>query len=110
QKITSEIAEDTESLAINLERIAEMDFIFARAHLAVKMRASRPNMNKNGIIDIKQARHPLIDSDEVVSNDLLLGESYQAMVITGPNTGGKTVTLKTIGLCTLMAQSGLQIP
>src|SRR5699024_2653932 len=87
-----------------------MDVIFARAQLGIRLQASRPDMNNHGIIDVNQARHPVIQQDQVVASDILLGVDYQAMVITGPNTGGKTVTLKTIGLMILMAQSGLQIP
>ena len=110
QKLSAEIAEHTESLAINLSLIAETDFIVARARLGAKMKASKPNMNQAGIIDLKMARHPLLPIDAAVASDIALGEDYQAMVITGPNTGGKTVTLKTLGLTVLMAQSGLQIP
>src|SRR5699024_12228083 len=97
-------------LEINQSLIADVDLIFARAQIGKRMKASKPEMNKDGIIDLKHARHPLIQLDQVVPSDILLGEDYQAMVITGPNTGGKTVTLKTIGLIILMAQSGLQIP
>lgn len=110
QKLTSLIAEHKEELIINLSVIANIDGIFARARLAVKMKAAKPTLNSNGIINMKQARHPLIRLDEVVASDVAIGDDYHAIVITGPNTGGKTVTLKTIGLCTLMAQSGLQIP
>src|SRR5699024_399296 len=94
---------------VNLSLIASIDCIFARAHLAKKMKAAKPTLNDRGIIDIKQARHPLIPHDEVVANDVEIGDGFHAIVITGPNTGGKTVTLKMIGLCTLMAQSGLQV-
>src|SRR5690625_676089 len=110
QKLTEQIAEFDEELLVNLDVIAKIDFIFARAHLAEKMNAAKPTLNEEGIIDMKQARHPLIPMDEVVASDIALGDSYHAIIITGPNTGGKTVTLKTIGLCTLMAQSGLQVP
>src|SRR5699024_6526627 len=110
QKLTGEIAGHTESLAKNVELIAKLDVIVARARLAEKMKASKPEMNTKGIIDLKATRHPLIPLDTVVASDIKLGEDYHAIVITGPNTGGKTVTLKTIGLCILMAQSGLQIP
>src|SRR5699024_7615065 len=74
------------------------------------MKAAMPTMNDQGIIDMKEARHPLLSDDEVVANNIALGEDYHAIVITGPNTGGKTVTLKLVGLSTLMAQSGLQVP
>src|SRR5699024_802239 len=100
----------TTDLSMNLELIASLDLIVARARLAEKMKASKPTMNTDGIIDLKAARHPLIPLDKVVASDIKLGKDYHAIVITGPNTGGKTVTLKTIGLSTLMAQSGLQIP
>ena len=110
QQLTTEIAAHAEQLTMNLQLIAEVDFIMARAHLAVKMKAAKPILNVEGIIKMKQARHPLISLDEVVANDIEIGEDYHAIVITGPNTGGKTVTLKMIGLCTMMAQSGLQVP
>lgn len=110
QKLTSAIAEHEAELIENLAIIANIDFIFARARLAVNMKAAKPKLNTDGIIDMKQARHPLIALDEVVANDIAIGDTYHAIVITGPNTGGKTVTLKMIGLCTLMAQAGLQIP
>ncbi|KAB8138187.1 endonuclease MutS2 [Gracilibacillus oryzae] len=110
KELSVRVAADETLLIQNAEALAALDFIFARAKLSHVMKASRPKMNDNGVIKMKQARHPLIDSDEVVANDVELGEDYTAIVITGPNTGGKTVTLKMVGLCTLMAQSGLQVP
>lgn len=110
RELTIRIAEDQAYLRQNIDILATLDFIFARAKLGQLMRAAMPKMNDQGIINIKQARHPLLADDEVVANDVELGTSYHAIVITGPNTGGKTVTLKMVGLCTLMAQSGLQIP
>ncbi|MDX8046645.1 endonuclease MutS2 [Gracilibacillus sp. S3-1-1] len=108
--LSEKIAADEGFLLQNVEALGAIDFIFARAKLSHQMKASRPKMNNQGIIKMKQARHPLISSDEVVANDVELGEDFSAIVITGPNTGGKTVTLKMVGLCTLMAQSGLQVP
>ncbi|MCT2535070.1 endonuclease MutS2 [Aquibacillus koreensis] len=110
RQLTERIAEDQGFLYQNVEALGQIDFMFARAKLAKVMRASKPKMNDQGIIKMKQARHPLITDEEVVPNDVELGENYTSIVITGPNTGGKTVTLKMVGLCTLMAQSGLQVP
>lgn len=104
------VADDSEMLLQVVEVLAALDFIFAKAFYGQKLKATKPELNDQGIIKINKARHPLIPSDEVVANDIELGEDYTAIVITGPNTGGKTVTLKTVGLLTLMAQSGLQIP
>src|SRR5699024_7540596 len=107
---SQEIDEYADEILTNIDVLSTLDCIYAKAKLARNMRASMPTMNTDGMIQMKQARHPLIDEDEVVANDIELGTSFSAIVITGPNTGGKTVTLKLIGLCTLMAQSGLQIP
>ena len=88
----------------------ELNVLFAKAHLAYKMKASLPVMNDKGKINLKKARHPLIDKDKVVATDIELGSRFDTLVITGPNTGGKTVSLKTIGLLTLMAECGMMIP
>lgn len=110
RELSAHIANEEAFLQENVRVLGKIDFMFARAKLGQSMKAAKPNMNNNGIIKMQQARHPLIDINEVVANDIEIGESYTSIVITGPNTGGKTVTLKMIGLCTLMAQSGLQIP
>lgn len=110
QELTEHIAVEEAFLTENVEVLGKIDFMFARAKLGQTMKASMPKMNDQGIIKMQQARHPLIPADEVVANDIEVGEDYTSIVITGPNTGGKTVTLKMVGLCTLMAQSGLQVP
>ncbi|WP_188453466.1 endonuclease MutS2 [Virgibacillus oceani] len=110
EELTEHIAESEVYLMENVMVLGQIDFMFARAKLGKSMKAAMPKMNDNGLIKMNQARHPLIPMKEVVANDVELGETFTSIVITGPNTGGKTVTLKMIGLCTLMAQSGLQIP
>lgn len=109
-ELSSFVAEDATTMLHNVKVLAIVDFMFAKASYSQSIKGSKPIVNNEGIVDLKKARHPLISGDEVVPNDVLLGEDYTAIVITGPNTGGKTVTLKTVGLLTLMVQSGLQIP
>lgn len=108
--LSSAAAEHTELIQYNLENMTELDFIFARAGLAMDMNATEPVFNTDGIVQLRKARHPLIDRKKVVPIDLTLGEDFDLLIVTGPNTGGKTVSLKTVGLLTLMGQSGLHIP
>ncbi|QHS22957.1 endonuclease MutS2 [Virgibacillus sp. MSP4-1] len=110
QELSAQIAEDQGFILQNTEVLQKIDFLAAKAKFSKEMDAAKPAMNDQGYIKMREARHPLIDPDEVVPNDVEIGKEYTSIVITGPNTGGKTVTLKMIGLCTLMAQSGLQVP
>lgn len=102
--------EETEILQENLSLLTRLDFIFARAQLARSMNATEPVFREDRTIRIKKGRHPLLDKKKVVPIDICLGDSFQVLIITGPNTGGKTVSLKTVGLFTLMGQAGLHIP
>ncbi len=107
---TEEISAERHQIADNFKYIINLDMVFARGNLAYDMDGVKPRLNENGIIDIKKGRHPLIDRKKVVPIDVYLGKDFDTLVITGPNTGGKTVTLKTLGLFTLMMQTGLLIP
>ncbi|MEE1237408.1 MAG: endonuclease MutS2, partial [Turicibacter sp.] len=108
--LTDEVKKFVDALSVNVEVLGEIDFMFAKGKYARLINGTRPKMNTKGIIRLVAARHPLIDPKKVVPNDIELGDEYTTIVITGPNTGGKTVTLKTVGLLTLMAQAGLLIP
>ncbi|ANS73633.1 recombination and DNA strand exchange inhibitor protein [Paenibacillus yonginensis] len=110
QKLTALVGEQSELLYYDCEVLAELDFIFAKAKLAREMKATLPLMNDRGFLKLKKGRHPLIAMDKVVPLDVELGNQYTSIIVTGPNTGGKTVSLKTIGLLSLMAMSGLFIP
>ena len=110
QRFSEEISQEAGALLENQRILAELDFIFAKGALARQMRAVQPKINEAGYIDIKRGRHPLIDPEAVVPSDLWIAKDFTTLVVTGPNTGGKTVTLKTVGLFTLMMQAGLQVP
>ena len=109
-ELSAEAAAHRESMERNVRMLVFLDVTFAKAKLAYQMRAWAPIMNDQGIVELRKARHPLIDPKKVVPISLHLGKDFDSMIITGPNTGGKTVTLKTVGLLTLMAQCGLHIP
>lgn len=108
--LSMELVPYVETILINLKLLTKLDFIFARAALARHYNCSMPKFNKNGYIHIKDGRHPLLDPKKVVPINVYLGKDFDLLIVTGPNTGGKTVSLKTVGLFTLMGQSGLQIP
>lgn len=99
-----------DSIKASYESAVSLDIVFAKAQLAYKMKSSAPLLNDKGIIELKRARHPLLDVDKVVPVDIRLGEDFDTLVITGPNTGGKTVAIKTLGLLTLMVMCGLMLP
>ena len=108
--LSAEVAPYAETLRETVDILSELDFIFAKGLLSRRLVCVAPKMNDRGFVHIIRGRHPLIDPEKVVPIDLWLGEEFTTLVVTGPNTGGKTVTLKTVGLFTLMAQAGLQIP
>ncbi|MSC84983.1 endonuclease MutS2 [Eubacterium sp. am_0171] len=114
QVILARLSEDTalyiEEIRNNYKLLTDLDFIFAKGSLALSMNASRPVLNQEGRIRIREGRHPLLDPRKVVPISVTLGEDFTLLIITGPNTGGKTVSLKTVGLFTLMGQAGLHIP
>lgn len=109
-ELSAESGDFAESIKHSYESAIRLNLIFAKAHLAYKMKATKPILNNEGIICLKKARHPLIDPKKVVATDIALVDEYDTLVITGPNTGGKTVSLKTLGLLTLMTMCGLLIP
>ncbi len=108
--LSSSAGEFVESLDYNFRTLSQLDFIFARASLSKQMKGSEPIFNKKGYFNIKKGRHPLIDPKKVVPIDIMMGKDFSMLIITGPNTGGKTVSLKTVGLLTIMGQAGLHIP
>ena len=108
--LSAMVAENVDVIEANINVIAHLDFIFAKSELSLKMKGAEPIFNINGIIDIRKGRHPLLDEKKVVPIDINLGKDFNTLLITGPNTGGKTVALKTLGLFTLMGQAGLHIP
>lgn len=108
--ISNDAAERIEEIKLDFETLIHIDFVVAKARLALDMRAVMPKMNRSGVFKINKGRHPLIDKTKVVPVDIELGTTFDTLIITGPNTGGKTVVLKTLGLFCLMAQAGLHIP
>ena len=109
-KLSVETAEYIDEIRTNYQVLGELDFIFAKGALALSMNASKPIFNTNGYIHIREGRHPLLDKKKVVPITIYLGGEFDLLIVTGPNTGGKTVSLKTVGLFTLMGQAGLHIP
>ncbi len=109
-EMSAECGEYSSVISLNYHNITDIAFYFAAATLAIQMKAEKPNIVSTPMIDLRRARHPLIPRDKVVPINVRVGDGYKTLIITGPNTGGKTVTLKTIGLFSLMTQAGLQIP
>ena len=109
-RLSVEVAEHIEEIRVNFRTLSELDFIFAKGSLALSMNASKPIFNEEGRIHIREGRHPLLDKKKVVPITITLGDDFDLLIVTGPNTGGKTVSLKTVGLFTLMGQAGLHIP
>ena len=110
QALSARVAPNAEQILTNIDLLTHLDFAFAKGLLAREMHAVLPKLNQRGYLKIVRGRHPLIDPEKVVPSNLWLGDEFTTLIITGPNTGGKTVTLKTVGLFTLMAQAGLQVP
>ncbi|MBP2000471.1 DNA mismatch repair protein MutS2 [Paenibacillus shirakamiensis] len=110
QKLSALVGEQTELLLYDCDVLAQLDFVFAKARLARELKATLPMMNDRGFLKLKRGRHPLIPIGQVVPIEVELGNQHTSIIVTGPNTGGKTVTLKTIGLLSLMAMSGLFVP
>ena len=110
RQLSAAISKERETLAYNIAILADIDFAFAKARLAQDMDAVLPKLNNEGRTVLKKARHPLIAKDKVVPTTIVIGEAYRMLLITGPNTGGKTVSMKTLGLMVLMAQSGCYLP
>ena len=108
--LSSQCAEYLEELNTNITVMSHLDFVFAKAAFSRSYNGSEPMFNENGYINIKKGRHPLLDKKKVVPIDVSIGKDYKLLLVTGPNTGGKTVSLKTVGLLTLMGQAGLHIP
>ena len=109
-ELSDRVAENYHGLYNNQKLLVELDYIFAKGKLSLSYRGEEPHISEEGILDLKQARHPLLDQKKAVPINASLGRSYSTLIITGPNTGGKTVTLKTAGLLSMMAASGLHIP
>ena len=109
-KLSAQAAEYISEIRTDYRALTKLDFIFARGSLALSMRGSKPLFNEAGRISIREGRHPLLDPKKVVPISLSLGDTFDQLIVTGPNTGGKTVSLKTVGLFTLMGQAGLHIP
>lgn len=110
QRLTGEIARSADILSANCTILSDLDLIFARASLAREMRAYPPILNRDGYVHLQRARHPLLPPDKVVPIDIELGKTFSTLLITGPNTGGKTVSMKTLGILALMSQSGCFLP
>lgn len=107
--LTVKVSEKTDILLSNMDILAHIDFVFAKGELSIKINGTEPKFNTKGYINIKKARHPLLDVSKVVPTNIYIGKDFTTLLITGPNTGGKTVSLKTLGLFTLMGQAGLHI-